>query len=275
MKNINKFKWHTDLNIGLIMLLIPIVLGVFAPLISNLDIDLVDSANRLKSINALNWMGTDNLGRDVFTRTIYGIRVSLFIGVLVTALSLVTGIIIGIYASYFKRTGDMIMRLLDGIMAFPTIILAITMAGILGSGVPNIIIALTVSYFPTFVRITRERVIAVKKTDYVESAVAIGKGNAYIIRNYIIPNIIAPLIVQATFIFAMAILNESILSFLGVGLKVPMPSLGGMVSDGRNYMMIAPWIIMFPGLIISLIVFSINLIGDGLRDVLDPQSESI
>lgn len=279
MKNsvngIRKIMRHKGMKIGICMIIIPIILGVFAPAISELDTDFVDPLNRLRPINVVNWMGTDNLGRDIFTRTIYGIRVTLYIGIMVTVLSLVSGVAIGIYASYFKKTGSVIMRLLDGIMAFPTIILAITMAGILGAGVTNIIIALSISYFPSFARLTRERVIAIKKTDYVASAIVTGKGTLYIIRYYIIPNVMAPLIVQGTFIFAMAILNESVLSFLGVGLKVPMPSLGGMVSDGRSYMMVAPWMIACPGLVISWIVFSMNLLGDSLRDVLDPHSERL
>lgn len=272
---IKKIISNKNVFLGLIMILIPIILGLFAPLISTLDIAFVDPINRLKSINSVNWMGTDNLGRDVFTRTIYGIRVSLFIGISVTIISLIVGTVLGTISVYFKKLGGVIMSLVDGIMAFPTIILAIAMAGILGSSVTNIIIALSISYFPMFARLTRERVTAVKEADYIVSTVAIGKSDIYIICNHILPNILGPLIIQATFTFAMAILNESILSFLGVGIKVPMPSLGGMVNDGRNYMSVAPWMIVFPGVIISWIVLSLNLIGDGLRDLLDPQNQSM
>ena len=262
---------NMSIKIGVFMILIPVILGVFAPLITKLDTSAVNPLIRLEPINSIHWMGTDNVGRDVFARTIYGIRISLFIGVAVSFISLVIGMVVGIVSVYYKKLGNILMRIVDGIMAFPTIILAITMAGILGSGVTNIIIALSISYFPMFARITRNRVLVVKNSEYVESAIVIGKTDLYIIWYYILPNILAPLIVQTTFTFAMAILNESILSFLGVGLKVPMPSLGGMVSDGRNYMIMAPWIITFPGVIISWIVLSLNLIGDGLRDVLDPQ----
>ncbi len=163
------------------------------------------------------------------------------------------------------------MRLVDGIMAFPTIILAIALAGVLGAGTKNIIIALSISYFPMIARITRNAILEVLGKEYVESAVTLGKNDLYIIFYYILPNIAPHVMVQVTFTFAMAILNESILSFLGVGIKVPTPSLGGMVNDGRNYINTAPWIITFPGLIISLIVLSLNMIGDGLRDALDPR----
>jgi len=263
---------NTYIKVGMILMLFPILLAVFAPILTHFDTSSVDPVNRLQSISSEHLMGTDNLGRDVFARTIYGIRMSLFIGFIVTCMSLVSGMIVGILSAYYKLADRILMRIVDGIMAFPTIILAIAMAGVLGSGITNIIIALSISYFPMFARITRNAVQIVKGAEYVESTIAIGKGDFYIITNCILPNILSPLIVQTTFTFAMAILNESILSFLGVGIQVPMPSLGGMVSDGRNYLMVAPWITTFPGLTISWIVLSLNMFGDGMRDHLDPKN---
>jgi len=257
---------------GVVFMLIPIVVSILAPVLMELDSSAVDPLNRLQFISAEHIMGTDDIGRDVFSRTVHGIRTSLFIGVFVTAASLVSGIVIGIISAYSGFAEKILMRLVDGIMAFPTIILAIAMAGVLGAGITNIIIALSISYFPMFARIAKNETCKVLGSEYVESAVALGKGDGYIIINYVLPNILPPLIVQTTFTFAMAILNESILSFLGVGIQVPTPSLGGMVSDGRNYLMIAPWITVFPGLTISWIVLSLNLIGDGVRDQLDPRN---
>ncbi len=264
-------KLNINVKIGIAMVLLLVLLALLGPFLTDFDISSVDPVNRLKSISSLHLMGTDNVGRDVFARTVYGIKTSLFIGFLVTTISLFTGAILGIISAYFQNLSSIIMRMVDGIMAFPSIILAIALAGVLGSGFTNIIIALSISYFPMFTRITKNLVEVEKSKEYVESAIVLGKSDIYIIRKYILPNILSPLIVQTTFTFAMAILNESILSFLGVGIQVPLPSLGGMVSDGRNYMIVAPWIITFPGFIISWIVLSLNIIGDGLRDEWDPQ----
>lgn len=269
----NKFKLSNSyIKIGIILLLIPILLAIFAPVLTDYDTSSVEPSNRLQYPSKDHLMGTDDLGRDVFARTAYGISISLFIGFAVTLISLIIGLVVGIVSAYYTITEGFLMRIVDGIMAFPSIILAIALAGILGSGITNIIIALSISYFPIIARITRNSVLSIKETEYVESTIVIGKSDFYIIVNCILPNIISPIIVQTTFTFAMAILNESILSFLGVGIQVPMPSLGGMVNDGRNYFIVAPWIMTFPGLTISWIVLALNMLGDGLRDRFDPQS---
>ncbi len=263
---------NKNIKVGLIFISIPIIVALFTPMLMTLNFSDVDPVARLQFVSAQHFMGTDDLGRDIFSRVIYGIRISLFIGAMVTLISTVLGMIIGILAAYYRLADKILMRIVDGIMAFPTIILAIAMAGVLGSGITNIIIALSISYSPMFARITRNAVQRVKATEYVESTVVLGKGDWYIITKCILPNILPPIIVQITFTFAMAILNESILSFLGVGIQVPMPSLGGMVNDGRNYLTVAPWVTSFPGLTISWIVMSLNLIGDGIRDQLDPKN---
>lgn len=275
MNNSQKHKIKNKLNsyivIGVILIIIPLMLGLLANCLSTYDPSVTDPVHRLKAPSLEHIMGTDDVGRDVFTRTLFGIRVSLYIGFMVTLFSLVIGVIVGTVSAYYPITSKILMRLVDGIMAFPTIILAIALAGVLGSGTKNIIIALSISYFPMIARVTRNAALEIMGKEYVESAIALGKNDLYIIFYYILPNIASRIMVQVTFTFAMAILNESILSFLGVGIKVPTPSLGGMVNDGRNYTSTAPWIITFPGIVISWIVLSLNMMGDGMRDALDPR----
>lgn len=267
-KNINNY-----IKIGNTILLGVIILLIIGPMLTDFSIDKVDVMSRLSSPSKTHLWGTDNLGRDIFTRGVYGLRISLFIGFAVTFFSSLLGTFVGVISSYSVIMDKVLMRLTDVIMAFPAIIVAIALSGILGSGVRNIIIALSISYFPSIARITKNAVMNVKESEYVQSTIVIGKSNIYIIFKCILPNIISPILVQMTYIFAMAILNESILSFLGVGIKVPMPSLGGMVSDGRNYFSVAPWMVFFPGTIISLIVLSLNMIGDGLREHFNPKSQ--
>jgi|GEM_PF-75308 len=256
---------------GLSLITIVFIFSIFGSLISEFDPLRTAPAMRLTAPGSIHWMGTDDVGRDIFTRVIYGIKISMVIGFVVTLISGIVGTIAGISAAYYPVTSKVIMRIVDSIMAFPTIILAIVLAGILGAGMRNIIIALAISYFPMIARVVRNATAEILATEYIESVVVLGKSNTYIIFRYILPNIASPLIVQLTYTFAMAILNESILSFLGVGIQIPTPSLGAMVSDGRNYINTAPWIITFPGLVISWIVLSLDLMGDGLRELLDPK----
>lgn len=273
METILKIREKTNAYIltGIVLLTIIFMFCTIGSLVSSFDPLQTAPAMRLKDPNALHWMGTDDVGRDVFARVTYGIRISIIIALAVTLISGLIGIIAGISAAYYPITSNFIMRVVDSIMAFPTIILAIVLSGILGAGMRNIIIVLSISYFPMIVRVVRNATVEVLATEYVESAEVLGKRDTYIILRYIFPNIAAPLVVQMTYTFAMAILNESILSFLGVGIQIPTPSLGGMVSDGRNYISIAPWIIYFPGLMISLLVLSLDLLGDGLRELMDPK----
>lgn len=256
---------------GVVLLTIILMFSTIGPLVSAFDPLQTAPAMRLKDPSALHWMGTDDVGRDVFARVIYGIRISIIIGLAVTLISGLVGTIAGISAAYYPITSKFIMRVVDSIMAIPTIILAIVLSGIMGAGMRNIIIVLSISYFPMIVRVVRSATAEVLTTEYVESAEVLGKPDTYIILRYIFPNIAAPLVVQMTYTFAMAILNESILSFLGVGIQIPTPSLGGMVADGRNYISIAPWILCFPGLMISWLVLSLDLLGNGLREIMDPK----
>lgn len=265
-------KINTYIKTGILLLMIPLLLVLIDPMIARFDVEKADALNRLAAPSRIHLMGTDNIGRDIFSRSLYGLRISLFIGFSVTFISTLAGIFIGIVSAYSTIMEKILMRIVDAIMAFPAIIVAIAFSGILGSGVKNIIIALSISYFPSIARITKNAVIGVKNSEYIESTIVIGKSNLYIIFKCILPNIISPILVQMTYVFAMSILNESILSFLGVGIKVPMPSLGGMVSDGRNYFSVAPWMTSFPGIMISGIVLSLNMLGDGLREYFNPKS---
>lgn len=273
METILKLREKTNAYIltGIVLLTIILMFSTIGLFVSSFDPLDTAPAMRLKIPDNLHWMGTDDVGRDVFARVVYGIRISIIIGLSVTLISGLVGTIAGISAAYYSITSKFIMRVVDSIMAFPTIILAIVLSGIMGAGMRNIIIVLSISYFPMIVRVVRNATAEVLATEYVKSVEVLGKRDTYIILNYILPNIAAPLIVQMTYTFAMAILNESILSFLGVGIQIPTPSLGGMVSDGRNYISIAPWIICFPGLMISWLVLSLDLLGDGLREVMDPK----
>ena len=228
------------------------------------------SLSRLQSPSAGHIFGTDEYGRDILSRSCYGLRISLLIGISVVTLSGSAGVVIGLLCGWNEKADKLISRILDGLMAFPEIILAISLAAIWGPGVRNIILALSTAFFPKMARVIRGCVISLKSRVHILSGKAAGAGTARLILRYVLPGCVSAALVQATFCFASAILSEAALSFLGVGLKDPAPSLGGMVSAGRNYMTVAPWTILIPGAIIMAIVLVLNLLGDSLRDALDP-----
>ncbi|GAA0742424.1 ABC transporter permease [Clostridium oceanicum] len=266
-----KFKHHPQIIIGGVILIIIFLAAVFAPILTKYNPLEVIAKDRLKGPSLIHIMGTDEYGRDVFCRLLFGARISIKIGICVTVLSTIFGVLIGVIAGYYKKVDNIVMRIIDGLMAFPSIIIAITLCAIGGAGTSNIIFALTFAYFPTMVRITRGSVITIKEWECVESARAIGAKDRYIIFKYIIRNALSPIIVQETFIFAWAILDEAALSFLGVGIEAPNPSWGIMVTEARKFMEIAPWQILCPGIAIIATVLGLNLLGDGFRDMLDPK----
>ncbi|ADQ15562.1 ABC transporter permease [Halanaerobium hydrogeniformans] len=255
---------------ALIILLIMLFLAIFAPFLTEYNPVSTDARNRLQPPSSEHFLGTDEFGRDVFTRMLYGIRASLQVGFSVVILTLLFGVFIGVLAGFYPKFDRIIMRVLDGMMAFPGIIIAISLAAIWGGGKLNIILALSFAYFPKMARIVRGSVFSIKDLEYVESARAVGAGDFYIIVKYILRNTSSPILVQATFNFALAILDEAALSFLGVGIMPPTPSLGGMINDARSFMTVAPWLMIFPGMMIVFSVLAFNLLGDGLRDFLDP-----
>jgi peptide/nickel transport system permease protein len=217
------------------------------------------------------WFGTDMFGRDLWARTLWGSQVSLVVGLSVATLSTVIGLALGLVVGYFRLADALIMRVMDGLMAIPTILLAIALMSLFGASVENVIMAITIPEVPRVVRLVRSVVLSIREMPYVEAAVSIGTNPFKIMLRHILPNTIAPLIVQATYVCAAAVLVEAILSFLGAGTPPEVPSWGNIMAEGRTYFQISPWIIFFPGVLLALTVLSINVMGDGLRDTLDPR----
>jgi peptide/nickel transport system permease protein len=217
------------------------------------------------------WAGADHLGRDVFTRLCHGALISLLVGLAVVATSAIAGTLLGALAGYFRVLDAPIMRLMDALMAFPAILLALGIASALGPSLVNVVAALTVAYTPETARIVRSSVLVLRNFEFVDAARAAGAGDGRIVLRHLLPNAMSPLVVQLTAVFAYAVLSEATLSFLGVGLPPPTPSWGTIIADGRNYIVEAWWICFFPGLAITLAVLALNLVGDGLRDILDPR----
>lgn len=225
---------------------------------------------RLTGPSATHWFGTDDFGRDIFSRTIVAARVSLSVGVIVAVLSTVIGTVIGLISGYFRKVDFVLMRIIDGFLAFPALILALALVAALGGSITNIIIALTLAFFPVMARVVRSATLQVKNQSYIEAAQTTGSSHAVIIAKYVLPNILSPVIVQSTFIFAKAILAEAALSFLGVGVNPSTPTWGNMLQEAQIYVTIAPWYSIFPGLAIVITVLALNLLGDGLRDSFNP-----
>jgi peptide/nickel transport system permease protein len=227
--------------------------------------------NRLRPPSEPFWFGTDQFGRDVFSRTVYGARVSLIVGFAVAALSSLIGLAVGLVCGYFKRIDAVIMRAMDGIMAIPSILLAIALITLTRPGLGIVIAAIVIPEVPRVVRVVRSVVLSIRAQPYVESAIAGGTRNAKLLVRHILPNTLAPLIVQATYVCASAMLIEAGLSFLGAGVPPEIPSWGNIIAQGRTFFQIAPWSIFIPGAFLAVTVLAVNMLGDGLRDRLDPR----
>ncbi len=256
--------------IGLTMLLTMAAVAVLAPVLVA-DPRALDPMVRLKPPSAEYWFGTDHLGRSVFDRTVYGTRISMAVGVSVALISTVIGLAIGLFAGYVRIADAIIMRIMDGLMAIPSILLAIALMALFKASVETVIIAITVPEVPRVVRLVRAVVLTIREQPYVEAAVSVGTRLPAILFRHILPNTIAPLIVQATYVFASAVIIEAFLSFLGAGTPPEIPSWGNMVAEGRVFVQIYPWLILFPCVCLSVMVLTVNLLGDGLRDTLDPR----
>jgi peptide/nickel transport system permease protein len=262
---------HPTVATGLLILAIIIFATACAPWLSRYDPLLIDPLMRLKPASAEHLLGTDAIGRDLWSRTIHGGRVSLVIGFTVAVLATAIGLVIGLISGYSRIADAILMRFMDGLMSIPTILLAIALIAIVRASITTVIIAITVVEVPRVVRLVRSVVLSIREQAYVEAAVVVGSGFGKILIRHILPNTLAPVIVQATYICAAAILIESLLSFLGAGTPPEVPSWGNIMAEGRSYFMLAPWIILTPGLVLATTVLAINLVGDGLRDMLDPR----
>jgi peptide/nickel transport system permease protein len=261
---------------GLVILGVLGVIAVFADAIAPYTVNEVNIANRLAPPSAEFLFGTDELGRDIFSRIIIASRVSLQVGFISVGLAMIVGVPIGLIAGYYgKLTDSILMRLMDVLFSFPAILLAIAILAALGAGITNAMIAIGIVYTPIFARITRGSVLSLKESVFVTAARSVGATDARIIRTHILPNVLAPIIVQTSLSLAFAILAEAALSFLGLGVQPPDPAWGRMLADGRGFFRGAPWMAIFPGLAILLTVMAFNFLGDGLRDALDPQQRSV
>lgn len=251
--------------------LIILALCFFANLVSPVDPAAMSVRQRLTPPGADYWLGADAFGRDVFSRLFHAGRVSLGIGLGVALLSSVVGILIGLCAGFFRRLDGLLSRLIDAMMAFPDILLALALVAALGGSVTNIVVALSIVYAPRIARIVRASTLVIRELPYVEAAKALGSSTPTIMRDHVLRNILSPIVVQSTFIFAYAMLAEAGLSFLGVGVDPSTPTWGTMINEGRQYIDQATFLILFPGIAISISVLSLQLIGDGLRDAMDPR----
>lgn len=253
-------------------LLLILLMALFAPAITPVEPNFVNPADRLERPSATSWFGTDDLGRDVFSRVVYGSRISLLVGLTVMVGAMVLGSVIGLIAGYYQRFDTLLMRVMDGLEAFPSILLAIAIMATLGPATENVIVALSVVYTPNIARLVRSTTLMNSRQPYVESARAIGMRDFPIMRRYIFMNSLSPLIVQCTFVVAFAILTEAALSYLGAGVPPETPTWGSLVSSGQPRLQQAWWISVFPGAFLFATVLATNLIGDGLRDALDPRA---
>ena len=258
--------------ISAVFLLLAVLAAVFAPLLTPYDPTFLDPGVRLQGPSPDHPLGTDDRGRDIFSRVIYGGRVSLMIGVSVTVAAALLGSVLGLMSGYFPRLDTPIMRTLDGLMAFPSILLAIAIMASLGTSAINVFIALVVVYTPTIARLVRSTTLVTRQQPFVESARSIGMTDSQILLRYVYPNGLSPLIVQCTFVVAFAIISEASLSFLGAGVDPETPTWGNMLRDGQRVLQSAWWLALFPGIALVLTVLTLNLLGDALRDALDPRA---
>jgi peptide/nickel transport system permease protein len=269
-----RWRWlrkHPTLIAGVLLLVIIAAISLAAPWLATQDPTSIDPLARMQSPSAAHYFGTDGLGRDVFSRTVWGGRVSMMVGLSVSIAATFLGVILGMLAGFVRWADGIIMRIMDGLMAIPSILLAIALMALIQGSLTTVIVAITIPEIPRVVRLVRSLTLTLREQLFVEAARALGTRLPMILWRHVLPNIVAPLIVQATFVAATAVLTEAALSFLGVGVPATTPSWGNMMADGRNYVAVAFNIMLYPGILLALTVLAINMVGDGLRDALDPR----
>jgi peptide/nickel transport system permease protein len=270
-RRVPRFFRHRAAVLGAAIIAGILLVALAAPILARHNPLFLDADVRLQAPNAAYPFGTDNQGRDTYSRVVFGARVSLLVGVGVAVLTVLIGTSVGLLAGFYRRFDSVVMRVMDGLMAFPGVILAIAIMAAIGPRVENVIFSLTVVYTPRMARVVRSAVLQLRELQYVEAARAIGVGAPRLLVRHILPNCMAILIVQSTFIFADAVLGEASLSFLGAGTPPEIPSWGNMLGDARQYLARAPWTMLAPGAALMLAVLGLNLLGDGVRDLLDPR----
>ena len=280
-----KSAFNRSVLAGAVILAVIFLIGLSAPFLSTRDPSEIDPISRNKRPGAVRiltgadghqhsttyWMGTDSLGRDIYSRVLYGARVSMLIGISVALISIAAGLVIGLLAGYIRWLDGFVMRIMDGLMAVPAILLAIALVSLSAAGLRAVILAIVIPEVPRVVRLVRSVVLSIREEPYVEAAVALGARTVPLIVRHVLPNAVAPLIVQATYVCASAIVIEAILSFLGVGIPPQTPTWGNIMAEGRSLFRVFPHNILFPGIFLAATVLAVNIMGDGLRDSLDPR----
>lgn len=262
---------HRGATIGAGVLAMMALAAIAAPLIAPLDPQVIAPFDRLQDPDGRYWFGTDQIGRDVFSRTVYGARVSMTVGCVVALISIFSGLVLGLLAGFISWVDGVLMRVMDGLMAIPSILLAIALVAISGPSIRSIVIAITIAEVPRVTRLVRGQVISLRGQLFIEAATTAGTSVPVILYRHIVPNLLAPLLVQASYVFAAAVMTEAVLSFIGAGVPPETPSWGNIISEGRTVFQLAPHIVLFPSLVLSVMVLSVNILGDGLRDAFDPR----
>jgi peptide/nickel transport system permease protein len=266
------FVWrHPTIAAGMVILAIMVLIAVFAPLLGTVDPTALAPAKRTREPSLEYWFGTDAYGRDIYSRVLYGTRISLLVGFAVAIFASLVGLVIGLVSGYLRAIDGTVMRIMDGMMSIPPILLAIALMALTRASVQNVILAITIAEIPRVSRLVRGVVLSLREQPYVDAAITAGTSTPRIILRHILPNTMAPLTVQATYICASAMITESILSFIGAGTPPIIPSWGNIMADGRTLWQVKPYIVFFPAIFLSVTVLAVNLLGDGLRDALDPR----
>jgi peptide/nickel transport system permease protein len=265
------FRRHPTAIAGGVVLVAMVLMAIFAPWLGTVDPQALAPVDRLQRPSAEHWFGTDMLGRDVYSRVVFGARISLLVGLAVAVLGTLVGLVIGLVTGYLRWVDAVMMRIMDGLMSIPSVLLAIALMALTKASVGNVIMAITLAEVPRVVRLVRSLVLSLREQPYVEAAVAAGTRLPLILWRHILPNTVAPLLVQATYVCASAMITEAILSFIGAGTPPNIPSWGNIMAEARSLFQIAGYLILFPGIFLSLTVLAVNLLGDGMRDALDPR----